>query len=206
MVVILDPVIRRKTFVILDLGKYHFAGAFRLKHEVKVSIDCFFLLAITNSVSKLKHNYVVGKLFLEELISMSLLIKINYGIQSGKNNSTLSIKVLPQSLMMHTGKQFVFQFLDQVKIPWVLYNESCYKLVISSSSAQPFEGRNHRPGCCAICKVFLFHKFTIANFIFCFPFFTSVIKQSLIASTAAKDSAGTVKKRNETLHVRPRIH
>jgi len=138
---------------------------------MKVSIDCFFLLAITNSVSKLKHNYVVVKLFLEELISMSLLIETKHGLKSGKNNSTLSIKVLPQSLMMHTGKQFLVQFLDQVKIPWVLYNESCNKLVISSSSAQLFEGRNHRPGYFSICKVFSFHKFTIANFIFCFSFF-----------------------------------
>jgi len=58
---------------------------------------------------------VLIKPFLEELISMGLLIKINNGIKSAKNKSTLHIKV---------------------KIPWILYSESCNKLVMSSSSAK----------------------------------------------------------------------
>jgi hypothetical protein len=38
--------------------------------------------------------------------------------------------------MLHTIEQFVTQFLDKVKIPWLLYKESCSKLVMSSSSAK----------------------------------------------------------------------
>ena len=73
---------------------------------------------------------------LEELVSMGLLIKLNNGIQSGKNKSPLYVKVLPKSFDMQVVEQFITNNLQKVQIPWLLYKKSCTKLILSSSSAK----------------------------------------------------------------------
>jgi hypothetical protein len=73
---------------------------------------------------------------LEALVSIGLLIKYNNGVQSGKNKSALYVKVLPESFAMQVVEQFITDHLQKVQIPWILYRESCTKLILSSSSAK----------------------------------------------------------------------
>ncbi len=134
---------------------------------------------------------------------MGLLIKLNDGIKSGKNSSTLFIKVLPPSLTLHAIEQFVTEFLDKVKIPWLLYKESCSKLIMSSSSAKLSEEANSILIAAPYEKYVYFRNLFWWTLLFLPFFFISLIQQRLTAATSAKKSTTTKRKRKEPSPIPP---
>ncbi|CAF2668643.1 unnamed protein product [Rotaria sp. Silwood2] len=119
---------------------------------------------------------------------MELLIKLDNGVKSGKNSTTLFIKVLPETQNMQMVAEFVEHYLAKVQIPWVQYSESCKKLILSSAAAKLSEEAN------AILKS---------------KSYSNCIEERLVASTSLKrpiesnNSTSIKKKQKKTTKIRP---
>jgi len=69
---------------------------------------------------------------LKQLTCVGLLRELENGVCSGKNHCTLYIKQLPESLSSENVEKFSLKYLNQIKISWSTYIESCQKLILSS--------------------------------------------------------------------------
>jgi hypothetical protein len=72
---------------------------------------------------------------LKELTSIGLLRELENGVRSGKNHCTLYVKQLPESLSSENIEKFSSKYLNQIKIYWSTYFESCQKLILPSKFA-----------------------------------------------------------------------
>jgi hypothetical protein len=72
---------------------------------------------------------------LKELARLGLLTELEKGVRSGKNNCTLYIKPLPASLSSKSIENFTSKYLNQIKISWSTYSQSCRKFILPSKSA-----------------------------------------------------------------------
>ena len=72
---------------------------------------------------------------LEALTNIGILKELTDGVRSGKNQCTLYIKQVPESLSSESIEEFTSKYLNQLNISWSNYSASCRKMILSSESA-----------------------------------------------------------------------